>query len=237
MTAMIWAAKRPRTGPAHHRRVRALLDVLLPPTCPGCGREGRLLCTTCARPLRRRLDEPPGAPLGLLAWLPPGIAQLEWLAWFNGPTRAALHALKYAGVRPLAEPLGACLAARWAWSGRGGDLIVPVPIHRSRLHDRGYDQAVLLAEAVGRRLDLPVVEALSRGTATVAQHDLGRGDRASNVERAFHVVPERAADVAGRWVVLVDDIMTTGATASACAAALRVAGATAVSALVVARDR
>ncbi|MFI5262059.1 MAG: ComF family protein [Candidatus Limnocylindrales bacterium] len=217
--------------------MRALLDLLLPPTCPGCGREGTLLCATCARPLWRRLDEPPGSPLGLPTWLPAGILQLEWLAPFTGTTRAALHALKYRGARPLAEPLGTILAARWARAGRGGDLLVPVPIHQARLHERGYDQAVLLADVAGRRLGLPAVPALRRGAATVAQHGLGRGERSANVGHAFEVAPGRAPAVAGRWVILVDDILTTGATIGACAAALRSGGAAAVSALVVARER
>ncbi|HEY7940998.1 MAG TPA: ComF family protein [Candidatus Limnocylindrales bacterium] len=215
----------------------ALLDLLLPPTCPGCGREGTHLCATCMRPLRRRLAEPPGVPLGLRSRLPAGVAQLEWLAPYTGTTRAALHALKYQGVRSLAEPLGTLLAARWARAGRGGDLLVPVPLHRDRLHDRGYDQAQLLALAAGRRLRLPVVPAVRRGEATSAQHALGRGARASNVGRAFVVAPEATAMIDGRWVVIVDDILTTGATIGACAMALRTAGARAVSALVVARDR
>jgi predicted amidophosphoribosyltransferase len=118
----------------------ALLDLLLPPTCPGCGREGTQLCRACARPLRRRLKEPPGAPVGLRSRLPTGLSQLEWLAPYTGTTRAALHALKYDGVRSLAEPLGILLALRWACAGRGGDVLVPVPLHDDRLHRRGYDR-------------------------------------------------------------------------------------------------
>ncbi len=213
------------------------LDLLLPPTCPGCGREGTPFCATCTRPLRRRLAEPPGVPLGLRSRMPVGVAQLEWLAPYTGTTRAALHALKYEGVRSLAEPLGILLAARWARAGRGGDLLVPVPLHRDRLHDRGYDQAALLAFAAGRRLRLPIVPALRRGEATSAQHALGRGARATNVGHAFVVPPQAAAVIEARWVVIVDDILTTGATIGACALALRAAGARAVSALVVARDR
>ncbi|HTS15455.1 MAG TPA: double zinc ribbon domain-containing protein, partial [Candidatus Sulfotelmatobacter sp.] len=167
----------------------ALLDLLLPPACPGCGQEGTLLCATCARPLRRRLAEPAGVPLGLRSRTPAGVAQLEWLASYTGPTRAALHALKYDGMRSLAEPLGTLLSARWAAAGRGGDLLVPVPLHPRRLHDRGYDQAALLADATGRRVGLPVVTALRRVEVTTAQHELGRGARAANVGHAFTVAP------------------------------------------------
>ncbi len=215
----------------------ALLDLLLSPTCAGCGREGTHLCATCTRPLRRRLAEPPGVPLGLRSRMPPGVVQLEWLASYTGTTRAALHALKYDGVRSLAEPLGTLLAARWARAGRGGDVLVAVPLHRHRLHERGYDQAELLARAAGRRLRLPFVPALRRGDATSAQHALGREARASNVGHAFVVPPQATMEIDGRWVVVIDDILTTGATLGACATALRAAGARAVSALVVARDR
>lgn len=222
---------------AHAGAMAALLDLLLPPTCPGCGREGTHLCRTCSRPLWRRLGEPPGTPLGLRSRLPAGLCQLEWLAPYTGTTRAGLHALKYDGVRSLAEPLGILLALRWARAGRGGDVLVPVPLHRDRLRHRGYDQAELLASAAGRRLRLPVVQALRRGEATAAQHVLGRGARATNVSHAFDVAPSAGQSIAGRWIVLVDDIITTGATLAACAATLRMAGAQDVSALVVARER
>jgi ComF family protein len=176
-------------------------------------------------------------PLGLPAALPEGIAQLEWCATYSGPVRAALHALKYRGARGVARPLGEALAARWQRAGLGGELLVPVPVHHDRLRDRGYDQAVLLADACGARLRLPVVPALQRGQATVAQHALGRGARAQNVGHAFIVDPRQAQRILGRWVILVDDILTTGATLAAGAAALEGGGCTAVSALVVARDR
>jgi ComF family protein len=216
--------------------VAALLDLLLPPRCPGCGVEGDVLCTGCRRVLERRLDEPPGTPIGLLAPLPEGIAQLEWCARFNGPARGALHALKYDGERRLAEPLGALMAARWRRAAAGGDALVPVPIHESRRRERGFDQAELLAVACGRRLGLPVRRSLERQERTAAQHALGRADRARNVGGAFSVRSGHEPTVRGRWLIVVDDVMTTGATLGACAAALREAGAAAVSALTFARE-
>ena len=218
-------------------RIGALLDLLLPPTCPGCGREGELLCAACAAPLHRRLDEPPGVPVGLPQEVPDGLAQMEWCAAFSGAIRAAILALKYDGERRLAEPLGAALAARWTRAGCGGDLLVAVPVHADRLRARGYDQAVLLADAAARHLGLPALPALRRAEATRAQHALGRASRALNVGHAFEVAPAMVGIVSGAHVVLVDDVVTTGATLAACAGALLEASAAAVSGLTVARER
>jgi len=217
--------------------VDRLFDLLLPPACAGCGIEGQVVCPDCLRHLGARLGADPRWPIGLPSDLPAGLAQLEWCAPFTGPTRRALHELKYAGNRRLARPLGALLAARWRAAGMGGDLLVPVPIHAERLRQRGYDQAVLLADAAGAVLGLSAVPALRRVERTAAMHGLGREARSANVGSAFAVDPAAVAFVAGRLVVLVDDVTTTGASLAACAAALTEAGASAVSGLTVARER
>jgi competence protein ComFC len=216
--------------------VARTLDQVLPPLCPGCGREGFLLCPRCASPLHARLDQPPGQPLGLEADIPRDLVQLEWCAPFTGSVRASLHALKYDGVRGLAAPLGTAMAARWRAAGHGGDRLVPVPAHGDRVRERGYDQTELLAAVVGRELGLPVLPAVVRTRATRAQHALGRAERATNVGHRFAVHDSFAAGVRGRWLVLIDDVVTTGATLSACARALLDAGALAVSAVTVARE-
>ena len=213
-----------------------LLDLLVPPRCPGCGREGDLVCPRCWSAFTRRLAEPPGAPVGLRARLPVGLVQLEWCASFRGPVRGALHVLKYDGERRLAVPLGGLLAQRWHAAGAGGDLLVPVPVHAERLRERGYDQAALLAEVAGGHLGLAAVAALERRQPTAAQHGLGREERERNLRAAFAVDEPMDAVVTGRWPVLIDDVVTTGATLSACALALRRAGAVAVSALTVAHE-
>ncbi len=214
-----------------------LLDLILPPRCPSCGTEGTSLCATCIRPLERRLDEPPGLPIGLPADLPDGLAQLEWCAAFTGPVRAALLALKYDGDRRVAEPLGRAAGRRWSRAGVGGEVVVPVPIHTERLRDRGYDQATLLARVAASELGLPTVPALQRAVATTAQYHLGRAGRAANVGHAFECRREHARAVRGRHVLLLDDIVTTGSTLSACARALYAGGARCVSAVTVARER
>jgi ComF family protein len=217
--------------------MQRLLDVVLPPACPGCGREGEAICGSCRTLLIRRLAEPPGAPLGLPASQPAGIAQLEWCASFSGPARAAIHALKYDGEQRLAAPLGRLMGERWRRAGIGGDVLVPVPVHAERRRQRGFDQAELLARAVAAELRMPVVPVVHRAAATRAQHALGRRQRADNVGRAFVVPVSLRPLVARRWVILVDDVVTTGATLAACAQALYAAGASAVSALALARER
>lgn len=217
--------------------MKRLLDVLLPPACPGCGREGTAVCRDCLPFLARRRDEPAGVPLGLAASQPQGLAQLEWCCSYSGVARAALAALKYDGELRLVEVLAEQMAARWARTGIGGEVLVPVPVHAARRKQRGFDQAELLARATGRLLKMPVATVLQRATRTAAQHSLGRGARAANVGGAFKVKPGSQRQVSGSWIVLVDDVVTTGATLRGCAQALYAAGAHAVSGLALARER
>jgi ComF family protein len=162
---------------------------------------------------------------------------LEWCAPFEGLVRTALHALKYGAERRLAAVLGEAISERWRAAGAGGSVLVPVPVHREREHERGYDQAVILARAAGMRLGLPVTPALERRRATTAQFRLDRRDRSANVAGAFSVRSGTETTIAGQWVVLVDDVATTGATLASCARSLLDAGALAVSAVTVAREQ
>lgn len=221
------------------RLAHRLLDLALPATCPGCGREGDAICLACRPALTVRLERAAGVPIGLPAQLPAPLVQLEWAAPFAGTVRAALHALKYAGERRLAEPLGEAAAERWRRVGAGGDVVVPVPVHAERARQRGYDQATLLAKVVGDRLGLPTAVILERHRRTVAQFELDRAQRGANVSGAFRLRTGIVAGpiVRGRWVVLVDDVTTTGATLAACGEALMAAGALAVSGLTIARER
>jgi ComF family protein len=219
------------------RLCNRLLDLALPGMCAGCGAEETVLCDECRRSLYGRLELPAGVPLGLPAALTAPLAQLEWCAPFSGPVRGALHRLKYAGERRLAGPLGVALAARWRLAGMGGDLLVAVPVHRERARKRGYDQAVLLAAAASVELGLPWRAVLERTRATAPQFELDRRARRRNMKDAFRLRPDSAAAVRGRWPVLVDDVVTTGSTLGACAEALYRAGAVAVSAVTVARER
>jgi ComF family protein len=219
--------------------VQRALDLALPPTCVGCGAEGEHFCARCWPALESRLERPGGVEIGLVAEIPWPLLQLEWCSPFAGPVRAALHALKYAGERRLALPLGHALATRWTHAGAGGELIVPVPIHAARARERGFDQAVLLADFAARELGLPSAAILERHRPTARQFDLDRGARSGNVAGAFRLVSgaQGSRPLQGRWIVLVDDVVTTGSTLIACAEALLGAGAAGVSALTVARER
>jgi ComF family protein len=221
----------------HDGKVAAILDLLLPPACPGCGREGAPICADCHRPLGRRLDEPPGQPIGMPVELPEGLVQLEWCAAYTGVARVALHALKYDGERRLVGPLGSLLATRWRRAGVGADLVTWVPVHDARRRDRGFDQAELLARETAGLLGLPARGLLERRRTTAAQHALGRGARRINVGGVFGVSRQAEPLVDGRWILVIDDVVTTGATLAAAAQALYAASALAVSGLAVARER
>jgi ComF family protein len=224
-----------------------LLDLAFPARCPGCGREGAPICARCTPALDARLELPAGVAIGLPSDVPAPLLQLEWCAPFGGMVRRALHELKYSGETRLAIPLGDAIGRRWARVAAGGDVLVPVPVHAERARRRGYDQAELIARAAGHALGLPCAPILERVRATTAQFDLDRATRATNVRGAFRLRPRAAAGgkapqapeqrLAGRWIVLVDDVVTTGATLSACAEPLLAAGAVGVSAVTVARER
>ena len=225
------------------RLANRLLDVALPARCPGCGAEGPPLCPACAPTLDARLDLRAGIAIGLPSDVPAPLLQLEWCAPFTGVVRTALHELKYSGEQRLAGPLGAAIARRWRRVGAGGDVFVPVPVHADRRRRRGYDQAELIARVAAADLNLPCTAILERSRATIAQFDLDRAARAVNVTGAFRLksdgrdVPAGPGGrLAGRWIVLIDDVVTTGASLAACAVPLIEAGAIGVSAITVARE-
>ena len=157
---------------------------------------------------------------------PPAFASIRAAFVMEGGARRLAHEFKYEGLTALAEPMAALMAER-AVAIAGADLVVPVPLHRGRERSRGYNQAAELAKHLAAAWDLPYEERAARrvrDTAPLAK-TMHREERRAIVAGAFAAA---AARVEGRHVVLVDDVVTTGATLDACATAIREAGAKSV---------
>lgn len=164
---------------------------------------------------------------------PPAFERARAAGVYTGPLREALHAFKFHGKRALARPLAELIHEQCApVLASGADALVPVPLARARLRERGFNQADLVADRLGALCGLPVRRRwLARVRETAPQTALAAAERRGNVRNAF--LAERRA--AGRHVILVDDVLTTGATCQESARALREAGARRVDVVTVAR--
>ncbi|HEY1263027.1 MAG TPA: ComF family protein [Terriglobales bacterium] len=151
---------------------------------------------------------------------------------YEGTLRELIHLFKYRRIESLARPLGDFAMAALPRDERF-DCLTPVPLHWWRQWKRGFNQSELLARAISRRSGIPVVRALRRARSTAAQAGLSNSGRRRNVADAFLWRPKQP--VAGRRILLLDDVMTTGSTAAACALALKRAGAARVALLTLAR--
>jgi ComF family protein len=229
----------------------AALDALYPPTCLACraatGAHGALCprCWSAMRFIERPFCERLGTPFeqdlgeGLLSPQaiadPPAFARARAVVRFeDGPARKLAHRMKYSDRSELARPIARWMARAGADILADADLIAPVPLHPMRLWRRRFNQAALLAREVARETGKPCdVGALLRIKATRSQVGLSRTQRAENVQGAFRVA--EGAEVRGRKVVLIDDVLTSGATVNAAARSLLRAGASRVDVLVFAR--
>src|SRR3954453_9570860 len=209
------------------------LDIALPTLCVSCREpvDGEGVCAECWTKLS--FIGPPFCPrLGLPFVYDPGPELLSMEAIANPPAyqraraavrydevaRTLVHSLKYQDRTDLAPAMGRWMARAGKELLEEADVLVPVPLHWRRSWSRRYNQSGALARVISRQTGLKLAtEALRRVRATEQQIGLSRPQRASNVQGAFKVAAERSADIAGRRVVLVDDVLTSGATTDACA--------------------
>ena len=245
------ATRFARIGAGLRAALRVGLDVALPPLCPACREPVRdtALCPACwskltfiAPPYCERLGTPfaydsgPGMLSMEAIADPPAYGRARAAVRFDEVARALVHALKYGDRLDLAPTMG-------HWAANAGrellaeaDALVPVPLHWRRLWARRFNQSALLAAAISGHCGVPVAyRALGRVKATAQQVGLSRAERAGNVQGAFRVAADARAEVTGRRLVLIDDVLTSGATIDACARALLRAGARNVDVLVFAR--
>jgi len=208
------------------RLLDAFLALLFPDRCAGCAHMGTLFCPNC----RAALMPYPGT----LRRMPAGLADMRIAYIFQSPLREAVHQLKYRRVRRVAGPLGALMAEHMIAQPVAVDAVLAIPMHSTRLAERGFNQAEALAREIANLLDLPLIHAgLMRTRATEQQAHLDARARADNMHGAF---AWRGA-APPRRLLLVDDVLTTGATMGACAIALHDAGAKAIHGLALARSR
>ena len=248
----------PRTDVFHSSRLRSIaaaaLDLLLPPTCVLCTTpvdKPGLLCGTCYDQFSAA-GEPCclccGVPFDL-AWhaaegglcqrcidTPPSFERARGALLYDNASRRLLLPFKHGDRIEFATILARLMVRAGAGLLREADVLVPVPLHRRRLFVRRYNQAALLAQVLGSMSRRPVLlDALARVTATQNLDGKTAAERRDEVATAFAVRPRRAGLLEGRRVLLIDDVMTSGATAAACSESLLGAGAAAVDVLVAAR--
>lgn len=234
--------------------LRVLLELLFPPLCHACRKfipnAGELhlclrcreelhpitspLCTVCGIPFATPggIDHPCGACLTT----PPRYSAARAALCFDGPARGLIHRFKYDRKVHLAHPL--TLLANEALSSfalsSGAELLFPVPLHRQRLRERGFNQAILLGRPLSKMWRIPlVVNNLRRTRRTEPQVTLSAAERQANVRGAFSLADPAA--VRGKKVILLDDVYTTGSTVAECSRVLRKGGAEEVYIITVAR--
>jgi ComF family protein len=243
-----------RLRPAALTAGRAALDLLLPPVCVTCDaavdRHGQLcadcfratsfvtapFCARCGVPFPASASAGPGGLCAVCERTPPPYRRARAALRYDAQARRMLLPLKHADRTELARVLAPMMLRAGATLLREADVLVPVPLHPARLRRRRYNQAALLAARLARLAGLPAVrDALVRRRDTPSLGQRPATERLALVADAFMVRPGREATVVDRRVLLIDDVMTSGATVGACALALRDAGAARVDVLCAAR--
>ena len=239
-------------APALRKSASWLLDAILPPRCLKCGEIvadlgslcgrcwpglkflGPPCCACCGLPFEFEMGE--GSLCGACTADRPLYDRARAALTYDDASRDLILRFKHADRIDGAATFAGWMARAGAELVAGADVVAPVPLHRWRLVRRRYNQAAILANAIGHLRGKRVVpDLLVRRRATPSQGHLGRSQRHRNVAGAFALHPSRAQAAKGARILLVDDVLTTGATAEACARTLRNAGAKAVDLLVLAR--
>lgn len=222
---------------------RHVLDIFIPPCCVVCNKVETWLCDSCAQeiplfdaPICPRCGRPEAA--GQLCRVcqrtPLRVNPIRSAFLFEDHIRDIIHALKYRGAREIPFTLGKRMAEAWHFHALHSAVIIPVPLHPDREIKRGYNQAAIIARALSREVQIPVVEhALVRVRNTASQTKLNRQERHKNVSGAFACTDTTM--LIDKRVTLVDDVATTGATLEACAAVLLASGVESVNAFTLAR--
>jgi ComF family protein len=256
MNELVSASQTGAPSAARFKGLRSLLrlalDFALPRLCPSCREllgDGTGLCAHCWSRLSL-IESPYCARLGIpFAFDPgPGLLSMEAIAdppsydraraavRYDDISRALVHSLKYGDRLDLAPTMGQWMARAGRELLSDADALVPVPLHWRRQWARRFNQSAALAGVISGLTGVPVVHGgLKRVRSTPQQVGKSKTERADNVQGAFRVVTEHESDIAGRRLVLIDDVLTSGATVDACARALSRAGAGHVDVLVFAR--
>lgn len=231
-----------------HNAARTMLDLILPPRCRICqastvGETIPWVCQTCwltvayvKPPICYQCGQPFAASMAGIAstvhrcaacrTTPPPYTRARAVGLYQGALRDMIHAMKYQRIYGLVRPLADLLAAQFTfhWHEPRPDLLAPVPLHRSRLRAREFDQALALANHVGQQMAIPVVgDLLVRHRRTTSQVNLNAAQRRRNVQGAFRLQKPQVCQ--GKSLLLIDDVYTTGATIRECARLLQQAGA------------
>lgn len=227
---------------AWRRQVRnlahSIIDLALPPVCAGCRQVGQMLCDDCLgkvswikEPICIRCGRPqlqPSKKCHSCRQLPLTLRHIRAASLHIEPVRIVLHKMKYEGLFALAKPLGEIMIRSWPLWQHDFDLILPIPLHSKRLQERGYNQSELLVNVLQEHFGWPGdPSSLTRHRHTRPQLGLTADERRANVLDAFIAKPSL---VAGKRVLLVDDVCTTGSTLASAAQALKQAGARSVNA-------
>jgi ComF family protein len=209
------------------KMIRDLIDLLLPPCCPACGQvlvqKERIICSACLYDLpRTRYVSYPENPVAQLFWGRVNIVNATALFQYEKGSRfqKLIHELKYNGRQDIGRELGRLLAIEMDGSPyASADMILPIPLHRKKIKQRGYNQCESIADGLSAGLGIPWSPGhLVRLSVSLTQTKRSRTDRWSNVAGIFGVNDPH--HLSGKHILLIDDVVTTGATLDACATAI-----------------